>query len=99
MHALRIVHRYINLVTGVTPTLIRYVSQIGLLAWIGLLLPVLAQGAQHSARVVSVAEQSGPISVSASLDYVEQSHRVYTIEDILADQAVGVREAEEDFDP
>lgn len=78
-----------NLVTGVTPTLIRYVSQIGLLAWIGLLLPVLAQGAQHSARVVSVAEQSGPVSVSASLDYVEQSHRVYTIEDILADQAVG----------
>lgn len=65
------------------------VSRIWLLAWIGLILPTLASGTQHHARLVDVAEQSGRASVSASLDYVEQTHRVYTIEDLLADQTVG----------
>ncbi|MBA54159.1 MAG: hypothetical protein CMK89_06875 [Pseudomonadales bacterium] len=65
------------------------VSRFWWLALLGVLLPALALGNQYNARMVDVAELSDRITVSSSLDYVEQTQRVYTIEDLLADQQAG----------
>ncbi len=65
------------------------VNRLWWFALFGILLPTLALGAQSYARVVDMAEISGHVTVSSSLDYVEQTQRVYTIEDLLADQQAG----------
>lgn len=65
------------------------VGRFWLLAWIGVFLPVLAIGGQHSARVMDVAALDGHATVSDHLVYVEQTQQVYTVEDLLADQVAG----------
>ena len=69
--------------------MITAVSRVWWLALIGVFLPALTFGYQHNARIIDVAELSGRSAVSSSLDYVEQTKRVYTIEDLLADQMAG----------
>ena len=69
--------------------MIKGVSHLWWLALFGVLLPALALGIQYNARIIDVAQLSDRITVSSSLDYVEQTHRVYTIEDLLADQQAG----------
>lgn len=65
------------------------VSRFWLLAWFGVFLPVLAGASQHNLRMVDIAGPDSHANVSDHLDYVEQTQRVYTIEDLLADQVVG----------
>lgn len=62
------------------------VSRFWLLAWVGVFWPILAFGSQSGVRVVDMMALDGHINVSNHLDYVEQTQRVYTIEDVLADQ-------------
>ncbi|RLU00247.1 diguanylate cyclase [Ketobacter sp.] len=73
--------------------MINHVSCYRWLALCGVLLllsvPIRAAATQHGARIIDVAELSDRITVSSSLDYVEQTQRVYTIEDLLADQQAG----------
>lgn len=60
-----------------------------LLIWLLLLVPGPAWAGVDTGRMVDVASMSEHMNLSADLDYVEQSQRVFTLEDLLADQQAG----------